>query len=482
MVKSEKSKRARAERKSSELSATSGGHGKERSDSSNITITPGSFVRRNSKFHFVDEEDEGKGISKDAYPSPPDTPPETERASTKQLAPLDTSSSDQRSSSTPYQRSPPLASPLQPRYNPASPSQSSTHLSTQNTTTKRNHSRRTSLSSFRTTSSSILSRFKDPSTGLLRRVESSTSVCTVPPDFGATRLRIGDKGKGKAIDPSTLGLGGMRFGKGEMVGLGPVEEERKVGKSWLGRFFSVSGLTPLREREHSSVRERLRDALKRDQEKELEVEYVMDWGDGEEPTEDEDEEDQPIETTQPPSSPSSPEPEVRRTSPSPSPTPALSPTATARPPNPRRRSSQKSLRSPRSKRSFVLGDPTTASPSPSSTDSLVPPSPSSQSSRHRRHPSSSSSSQFLSPLSATKPKKPVSIDPLLLELERSSRVGVRTVCQSCKKKGLNFPACRKCGKNYCSRNCRMDGKVHECANKESTRENGVEAKRVGVKC
>lgn len=46
------------------------------------------------------------------------------------------------------------------------------------------------------------------------------------------------------------------------------------------------------------------------------------------------------------------------------------------------------------------------------------------------------------------------IDPMLLELERASRVGVKTKCFTCGKKGLNYPATRD-GTTYCTRECRM---------------------------
>ncbi|KAM0790454.1 hypothetical protein ACM66B_003331 [Microbotryomycetes sp. NB124-2] len=49
------------------------------------------------------------------------------------------------------------------------------------------------------------------------------------------------------------------------------------------------------------------------------------------------------------------------------------------------------------------------------------------------------------------------MDPLLLELERKSRVGVKTVCASCGKKGLNYPKSVR-GETFCSRECRMKGR------------------------
>ncbi|GAA6013108.1 hypothetical protein JCM10207_006174 [Rhodosporidiobolus poonsookiae] len=149
-----------------------------------------------------------------------------------------------------------------------------------------------------------------------------------------------------------------------------------------------------------------------------------------------------------------------------------------RPPMPRQASR-------RSQRSFALGDPTSTS-----TSGETSPPRSKERHRHRtrsrnhsREASAASSVSctssstglaspgLLAPPSPTsrapKPPKPVSIDPLLLELERRSRVGVRTVCAACGKKGLNFPACRACGGTYCGRECRRSG----------THEGGCEAAR-----
>ncbi|GAA5980911.1 hypothetical protein JCM5350_004763 [Sporobolomyces pararoseus] len=499
-------------------------HGKDRSDdttSSSMTVTPSSFnQRRNSKFHFATEEEEYEESTntKQPYPSPPVTPPSSDHLEqTRQLPNLDTVNLNpsETSSNNDKIRSPPLASPLQPRYHSLH-SRSTTHLSTQPRQEREQRSRGDSFSSsFSTRSPSILSRFKhDPSTKLLRRVESSTSVCTVPPDFGATRvLRLGDKGKGKVIDPDQSGgVGSFEFGRGEMVttqrqgqGQGQereavVVEDRKVGKNWLSRFFSVSGLNPVRE--GGGVRDRLKEALKRDEEASQNVEYIMDWGDDDEPTEDEEEEEEQqrenalVESSPTSSSPPSPlsdlEPPSTQFSTSTSTTNTTkkldSTTIKASPnkirPNlPRRRSSKTSLHS---KRSFMLNDPTSspsfAAAASSSTDSLLSPhNNTSRSRRHRRHPSSSSSSSnnnFLSPLSAANPlpssphthhkkqHQPVSIDPLLLELEKSSKVGVRTICESCFKKGLNFPRCTSCSKCFCSRDCRV-GEKHLCVHQNN---------------
>lgn len=59
-----------------------------------------------------------------------------------------------------------------------------------------------------------------------------------------------------------------------------------------------------------------------------------------------------------------------------------------------------------------------------------------------------------------------SIDPVLLALEKASRVGVKTRCASCGTKGFNFPACPRCNLPFCSRECRVtgggDGRKHVC--------------------
>ncbi|GAA6064275.1 hypothetical protein JCM10212_000977 [Sporobolomyces blumeae] len=474
------------------------GHGQERSEPSFTTASSATITqdgaesmsrtpRSKSKFHFANEEEERAGQGQQDYPSPPTTPP----AESANLAlELDTNVS------VSPKRSPPLASPLQPRYL-AAHSRSSATLS-------RHAHRRFSISSGQSSNPSMSSRFRpDPTRSLLRRVESSTSVCTVPPDFGATRLRAGDKGKGRAVDPESLGLGGIKFGRGEMTvparghghggaALAGVERDRTIGKSWLSRFFSVSGMTTARG--HSSANPvatgselgtngdaaaRLKAALRRDDEAALDhVEYVMDWGDEDEDDEEfegsdgeahrdssraEDEEETSDPSISTPTTPDLSDPEasraIRATSKSlpTSPRQATKTSPETRPSLPRRHSSNQSLRTAKSKRSFMLSDPTTVSTPATSSNEPNP---------------TLGYGSFLSPLSAAKrssassppsKKKPgTSIDPLLLELERSSRVGVRTVCQACHKKGLNFPACTTCSKTYCSRTCRV-GMKHPCA-------------------
>ncbi|GAA5943904.1 hypothetical protein JCM1841_006605 [Sporobolomyces salmonicolor] len=426
------------------------------------------------------------------YPSPPETPP-LPSASTSRALPLITalaslppphtappaSSSAMRTSDL----SAPPASHLQSRF-PLPPSgfQGRPH-------------RAASVSSAHTGAFSMSSQFThDPTRSVLHRVESTTSVSTVPPDFGATRLRPGDKGKGKAIDPEPLsaswGMGVLARPGGEGARLADIEH--KAGKSWLSRFRSVSNLaSPPRERSSLSTRllarvppgtnrnqsavDELRRCLARHDEASQADFYVMDWGDADE--EEEHVEGEGSVSPSPSPSPSLSGEEADGSSPALSGFSALADSepedvdergttsakdvSSASDAEVHRVASVGSFRTTKSKRSFVLSDPTS-----SHSDSFSSPQHPQHKfhRRHRRHPSSGSSSNLLSPLSAHTqlPPKPVPIDPLLLELERSSRVGVRTTCAACSKKGLNFPACTACKKTYCSRACRV-GMAHACA-------------------
>ncbi|KAI0754955.1 hypothetical protein C8Q80DRAFT_1266486 [Daedaleopsis nitida] len=47
------------------------------------------------------------------------------------------------------------------------------------------------------------------------------------------------------------------------------------------------------------------------------------------------------------------------------------------------------------------------------------------------------------------------LPPALEELERTSPYHVPSECSQCRTKGSNFPSCRKCGVQWCSRNCRV---------------------------
>lgn len=75
-------------------------------------------------------------------------------------------------------------------------------------------------------------------------------------------------------------------------------------------------------------------------------------------------------------------------------------------------------------------------------DHLLPPRPMTR--RRSRRRSVSSTAATLPP-----------IDPFLAELERTSRVGVKTTCHQCGENGLNYSACPRCRQTFCSRDCRV---------------------------
>ena len=96
------------------------------------------------------------------------------------------------------------------------------------------------------------------------------------------------------------------------------------------------------------------------------------------------------------------------------------------------------------RRSFV--DPTATAAAQAADDNKYLRPPQGSSSRRGRHVSS--------PLAGGLGLKDMAgTDPVLLELERKSRVGVKTKCASCRKQGYNFPATKE-GKTFCSRECR----------------------------
>lgn len=72
------------------------------------------------------------------------------------------------------------------------------------------------------------------------------------------------------------------------------------------------------------------------------------------------------------------------------------------------------------------------------------------------------------------PPREVAVDPFLLALEARSRVGGKSTCVSCGKRGHNFPACPRCRYTYCSRACRVgegkggDGVRHVCPQPRSS--------------
>ncbi|GAA5843447.1 hypothetical protein JCM11251_001411 [Rhodosporidiobolus azoricus] len=321
----------------------------------------------------------------------------------------------------------------------------------------------------------------------IKRVESSTSICTAPPDFereGSRRFSRMDKGKGRAIEVTSAEPSSGFTSPTRRAALSAVEGLAAAPKTWLSRFWAstkgavadmkdgAGGLGGLDRTRSSSAVDQLHEALERH---EHACEAVLNyWGDrefyedeedtgGEEYTEDEGEGGPALPAegrflSPPPPQRAVSERTIRPSSPSPV------TAAQLRPPPFKHRDTTESLRggkpgsikSAKSKRSFLLNDPTRPSRATSR--------------NHNRAISSASSITTVdgylappSPSTGASPLKPVpvAIDPLLLELERRSHVGIKTVCGACHKKGLNYPACRACKKTYCSRDCRVSGR-HPC--------------------
>ncbi|BGP11500.1 hypothetical protein JCM10049v2_007407 [Rhodotorula toruloides] len=413
------------------------------------------------------------------YPSPPDTPP-TELPS--QLAPFsppppEPIAGPSRTSSL----SPPLstASGLAPLYAPdRSPSSALPRV--------------TSTRSIRSTHS-ILSNLKhDPLQSYLdlrlKRVTSSASICTAPPDF--SRRRYEGKGKGRMVEPEeaegfAVATNGRVRIRASSNAPAPTRPEPEA-KTWLSRFWSTTknlkdrpaadptqeGTSDLDRTRSSSAVHELRKALRRHEEA-SEVMYSY-WG------ETEFVEDEEVEGAE--------QGEVVQASKFDS--PAIPPQASTSGESAQAAKLRQSLaeavnsaprqRTASGKRSFALNDPT-ASLDPSSSRRSSHERDRDRSSSRRRHARQHSGSSatstattidgFLAPpspitrrrrrKSEPRPLKPVAMDPLLLELEKRSRVGVQTVCAACGKRGLNFPACRKCTRTYCGRTCRI-GQKHAC--------------------
>lgn len=58
-----------------------------------------------------------------------------------------------------------------------------------------------------------------------------------------------------------------------------------------------------------------------------------------------------------------------------------------------------------------------------------------------------------------------SLDPILASVEQKSKFCRKTMdCSNCRKSGVNFPRCPRCGDMWCSRECRVgEGKRHVCS-------------------
>ncbi|GAA6050850.1 hypothetical protein JCM3770_005738 [Rhodotorula araucariae] len=430
------------------------------------------------------------------YPSPPDTPPSNSEA--KLFYPDFTRARTATASSL----SPPLsASRLRPLVSPQASASDLPRVTSMR-----------SIASQRSTSS-VLSHFKhDPLqeylTSRLRRVTSSASVCTAPPDFSGRTRVVRGKGKGKMVDPAPselYGLAALERARSRPPGLAPVEEPALVQpKTWLSRFWHASALragaaagraggdgTFDRTRSSSAVHE-LQQVLCRHDEASAEVAYY--WGERDSDEEGEvdgtDELDVDVDVSRadgsglrpsgaadlsPSSSQCTHAPSSVRFDDAPVPSQAD-----------RLRASLNASSTPRAarrvahQRSFLLTDPTSSSTSTprasrsrervrsrpaSRTGSagsihsttadglLAPPSPQQRRAGRR----TSTCGEDREPVPA-----PVPMDPLLLELERRSHIGRKTTCAACGRQGLNFPACRTCKGTYCSRECRV-GEAHACA-------------------
>jgi hypothetical protein len=109
--------------------------------------------------------------------------------------------------------------------------------------------------------------------------------------------------------------------------------------------------------------------------------------------------------------------------------------------------------------------------SPSSLGSLLPNSPAPSIPSISRRPlacdqNSAASSTTTSPKSSHA-RSATSLNGILAQLESQSRLCNRNViCVTCRKPGVDFPKCSKCGDMWCSRECRLYGgaKRHICYN------------------
>ncbi|GAA5912941.1 hypothetical protein JCM8208_002409 [Rhodotorula glutinis] len=436
------------------------------------------------------------------YPSPPETPPIASDAHAfyPDLQPRTSSTLSPPSSST--SRLQPLVSPSVGAFSSGLPRVTSVR----------------SIASNRSTTS-VLSSFKhDPLqrylSGRLRRVGSSASICTAPPDLsGRTRVCRG-KGKGKMVEPEPSelfelrggGVGGAALERARTRPSALATVEEAEPKTWLSRFWRSSrsaldeggglgapaGLAAAAEEgaldrtRSSSAVHALKLAL--DRHDEASSTMVMYWGEGEYACREEEEvlaeDDEPVspaadKVTSPPAS------SLRFDEAQLSQADKLRSSLDAK--------QQPSTRQAARQRSFLLTDPTSSSASASANTSLsrertrssrharsreasanssassthsttadghlAPPSPSKSGRRRRRRRPSSAGAPNSS--DADGAPVPVAMDPLLLELERRSHIGLKTACAACGRRGLNFPACRKCKGTYCSRDCRV-GLQHVC--------------------
>ena len=454
----------------------------------------------------------GSGLAQ-PYPSPPETPPiaSDEHAFYPDFQPRASSTLSPPASST--SRLQPLVSPTAGTASSGLPRVTSVRSIASNRSTT------SVLSQFK---HDPLERYLS---GRLRRVGSAASICTAPPDLsGRTRVCRG-KGKGKMVEPEPselfevrgAGAGGaaLERAKSRPSALATVEEAEP--KTWLSRFWRSSrsaldesgggrrrgepaGLAAAAEEgaldrtRSSSAVHALKLAL--DRHDEASSTMVLYWGEGEDTLDKEAEGDEPGSPSSPAAAaasadevPSPPASSLRFDEAQLSQADKLRSSLDAKP--------QPATRQAARQRSFLLTDPTSSSTSASASASantslsrdrarssrrarsrdasahssassthsttpdghLAPPSPSKSGRRRRRR--SSTGARSTTSDGAERAPVPVAMDPLLLELERRSHIGLKTACAACGRRGLNFPACRKCKGTYCSRDCRV-GPQHVC--------------------
>lgn len=345
--------------------------------------------------------------------------------------------------------------------------------------------RTTSIHSFRSsysTASALSSFHHNPMQryleGRLVRVPSNASICTAPPDFASPDSSLyRGKGKGKARLVAPEGAEDTARGTttrpGATAGALP-SHATTSRKSWLSRFWHAdseqsaldrhrsTAATPGSRTRSQTALDHLRRTLDRhDAASATAIDY---WGETEFLEDDDegvDEVANGIVAAVPPDATLAPSTAGKTSTLSQAQrlhdnleraTPAAPPASTGR------------LRSTSGPRAFARTDPTQFNKAPSRGNSHE------RNDRRRDHSTPAGSRERrLAPVDPqTSPPKAsdrrqnakqnaglaVPMDPLLLELERHSRVGVRTTCAACGKKGLNFPACRICRQTYCGRECR----------------------------
>lgn len=303
---------------------------------------------------------------------------------------------------------------------------------------------------------------------LLRRVASSASISTVPPDFG--RPRVGGSSWQDAGVPTTSstqieGIAGRRPLGSRAVssplaqGVPTVSSPTLAEKSYLWSNGFRQRLSSLRNpfkriATTPSASSLLRKVLVQDDASAGPGMFWADDTDMEEAQEYSPESPPPLTPTDSDSTPSS----SRSASPSAS-----------------RNSSRNSSRTRLShQRSFI--DPTSpSSPLPlrshASVIPLVVTTPPTPQKDHLLVPRSSRRSRKNSipptPIWSTSSRALPPMDPFLARLERDSALGVEARCDECGKQGMNFSACPRCDGRYCSRACRIKtgGERHACVAK-----------------